>query len=333
MPRFNPITDIPDLTGRVAIVTGANSGLGYQTVLQLANHGAKVYLTTRSEGKARDAIARLEGESPALRGSGRLQSLVLDLSLVVNAKAAAEEFLRREERLDILINNAGQLASDFEVSSEGLSTVFAADHVAPFVFTTTLLPLMEATAKLPGADVRIITVSSSQHPNALPTTKFDSFEDLRDKQCTSDAKVNGQTGKFARYGHAKLANILFAKELQRRLDAAGVPILSISLHPGNVATEGAERLVRSMGSGALGSVAWSAITVFVMTPLQGATTQLFAATSPEVRAEAGKYGGQYLVPYGCVAKPSEVGRRPQLPGQLWELTERAVAEILQNGTV
>ncbi|KZO90125.1 NAD-P-binding protein [Calocera viscosa TUFC12733] len=328
MPRFNPITDIPDLTGRVALVTGANAGLGYQTVLQLANHGAKVYLTTRSEAKARDTIARLEEANPALKGSGRLQSLLLDLSLVTKAKAAAEEFLRREERLDILINNAHLPATDFEVTAEGLSTIFATDHVSPFVFTSTLLPLMEATAKLPGADVRIITLSSDMQSTALATTKFDSVEDFRDK-CGPDDKANGYSAKFARYAQAKTANILFAKELQRRLDEAGVPILSISLHPGGAATEGFENVLRKMGFGLL----WPLASWILMSPLQGVATPLFAATSPEVRRDEEKYKGQYLVPYGKVGKPGPVASRPEMPGQLWELTEKAVKEILESGKV
>jgi len=329
--RFNPLTDIPDLTGRVAIVTGANSGIGYQTALQLANHGAKVYLTTRSEAKALDTVRRLEEQNPALKGSGRLQWLVMDLTLVMTAKAVAEEFLRRETRLDILINNAAQLASDFNVTPEGLSDIFAADHVSPFMFTTTLLPLLEATAKLPEADVRVIAVASSQHFKAPSSTKFETLDDFR-AMCGPEGKMNenGLNGtKIVRYAHAKLTNILFAKELQRRWDAAGVPALSISLHPGDVATEGAERVVRSFGAG----IFWPLLSLFIMTAQQGAITQLFAATSPVVRKEADKYKGHYLVPYGDVGKPSEVARRPGLPEELWALTERVVGEILEKGRV
>jgi len=329
--RFNPTTGIPDLTGRVAIVTGANSGLGYLTALQLVNHGAKVYITTRSESKALDTIKRMEAENPALIDSGRLHWLLLDLSTVKAAKVAAEEFMSRESRLDILINNAAQLASIFTVTSEGLSDVFASDHVSPFVFTITLLPLLEQTAKLPGADVRVITVASAAHFRAPPATKFETIDDFRET-CGSEASVNTFITKMARFGHAEVARILFAKELQRRWDIAGIPALSISLHPGEVATEGAERLVRKFGGLAAGLI-WLLAGVLMMTPQQGAITQLFAATSPDVRKEADKYKGQYLVPYGRVAQPSEVARKPELPGQLWALTERVVQEILDKGNV
>ncbi|EJT98033.1 NADP-binding protein [Dacryopinax primogenitus] len=326
--RFNPLTDIPDLTGRVALVTGANSGMGYQTALQLASHGAKVWLTTRSEAKALDTVRRMEEADPGLKGSGRLNWLVLELSSVAGTKAAAEEFLTKEERLDILVNNAAQLASDFRITSEGLSDIFAADHVSPFAFTTTLLPLLEKTAKLPGSDVRVITVASSQHFKAPTTNAFLTPADFRDP-CGPEARLNSNSQRLVRYAQAKLANILFAKELQKRWDAAGVPALSISLHPGDVATEGAERMVRSFGGGLI----WPLVTPFIMTSLQGATTGLFAATSPEVLKEKDKYKGQYLVPYGCVARPSELARREGLSEALWTLSERVVGEIIEKGKV
>ncbi|KZO91902.1 NAD-P-binding protein [Calocera viscosa TUFC12733] len=331
MPRFNPVKDIPDLTGRVAIVTGANSGLGYQTAQQLANHGVKLYLTTRSEAKALDTIRRLEEGNPALKDSDRLQYLVVDFSLVKNAQAAAEEFLRRESRLDILVNNAGMSVGDFTITSEGISLIFAADHVSPFVFTITLLPLLEATAKQPGTDVRIVTISSIAHFN-IKRAKFDSIEDFRDNY-SSGGKVNSTTANLARSGQAKLANILFAKELQRQLDAAGVPIISVSLHPGAVVTEGFESSIQKLGFGFI----WPLLRwVVLVGPLQGTITQLFAATSPEVRKDADRFKGQYLLPYGKVApakQMSDLAKNPELPGQLWAMTERVVKEILEKGSV
>ncbi|EJT98037.1 daunorubicin C-13 ketoreductase [Dacryopinax primogenitus] len=327
--RWNPVTDIPDLTGRVAIVTGANIGLGYQTALQLANHGATVYLTTRSEAKALDTIKRLEEANPSLTDSGRLRWLELDLTLVHNAKAAAEEFLKKEARLDILVNNAGQMAADFEVTAEGLSHIMASDHVSPFAFTTALLPLLEKTARLPDADVRVVTISSIQHSYAPTSTKFVTPADFRD-MCGPEESVNSSIlQQTARYGQAKLANILFARELQRRWDAAGIPGISISLHPGVVHTAGAERVARSFGAGIL----WPLVTLFIMTPPQGAITQLFAATSPDVRQNVEKYKGQYLVPYGSVATPSAMARREGLAEELWNLSEKVVQEILEKGKI
>ncbi|EJT98032.1 NADP-binding protein [Dacryopinax primogenitus] len=326
--RFNPLTDIPHLVGRVALVTGTNSGMGYQTALQLASHGAKVWLTTRSEGKALDTVRRMEEADQSLKGSGRLNWFVLELNSVAGTKAAAERFLKKEERLDILVNNAAQLPSDYKLTSEGLSEVFAADYVSPFVLTTTLLPLLEKTARLPGSDVRVVTVASSQHSTAPATTKFETSADFRDF-AGPESTMNSNVQRRDRYAQAKLADILFARELQKRWDVAGVPAVSVSLHPGDVATEGLERMIRTFGAGLL----WPLVAPFFRSALQGATTALFAATSPEMLKDKEKFKGQYLVPWGQVAEPSELARREELGEALWTLSERVVKEILEKGKV
>ncbi|TFY79516.1 hypothetical protein EWM64_g4499 [Hericium alpestre] len=157
-PSYDPKRDIPDLTGKVVIVTGANAGIGAQTVEQLAQHGAKVYLACRTESKARAAIADIEKANPALKGQDRLVWLPLDLSSLHSAKAAAEEFLTKEKRLNLLINNAGRLTAEYVLTSEGIEESVAVNHLGHLVFTTTLLPLMKETAKEKGSDVRIVNV-------------------------------------------------------------------------------------------------------------------------------------------------------------------------------
>ncbi|KZT55552.1 NAD(P)-binding protein [Calocera cornea HHB12733] len=321
--RFNPVTDIPNLDGRVAIVTGANSGIGYQTALQLASHGAKVYLTTRSEQKAQDAIQRMVAANPALGGSGRLQSLTMDLSSITSAKAAAEAFLQKEGKLDILVNNAGMLASPYYETSEGISTIMAANHVGPFVFTTTLLPVLEATAKLPGSDVRVINLSSSQH-SSPPYTTFSTLADFK-SLCGPESSTNNFGQKMARYGQTKLANILFTKELQKRWDDAGVPGITIAVHPGGVATEG--------GINFMGPLLFAIVKLFILTPFQGAITPLFAAAAPVVKGEAAKWKAQYLVPFGTIEVPSKNALDAAAATNLWELSERTVAEVLRSGKV
>ncbi|KZO91912.1 NAD-P-binding protein [Calocera viscosa TUFC12733] len=321
--RFDPVTDIPHLDGRIAIVTGANSGIGYQSALQLASHGAKVYLTTRSEQKALDTIGRIERALPALKGAGRLQALTMELSSISSAKAAAEAFLKKENRLDILINNAGTLASAYSETPEGISTVIAANHIGPFVFTTTLLPVLEATAKLPGSDVRVVNVSSSQH-SAPPYTTFSTLSDFK-SLCGPEAGKDSFSRKMARYGQSKLANILFTKELQRRWDEAGVPAVTLAVHPGGVATEGSINF--------LGPLLFTLLKPFILTPLQGAITPLFAATAPVVKAEATKWKASYLVPYGKVEVPSANARDAEVASNLWALSEKTVGEVLKNGNV
>ncbi|TFY76492.1 hypothetical protein EWM64_g7520 [Hericium alpestre] len=159
-PSYDPRRDIPDLTGKVILVTGANAGIGLQTSEQLAIHGAKVYLACRTESKAKAAIAGIEDRTPSLKGQGRLMWLPLDLSSMRSSKKAAEEFLSKEKRLDILINNAGRLADDYVLSPEGVELSVAVNHLGHFVLTTALLPLLKETARRPDADVRIIVVNT-----------------------------------------------------------------------------------------------------------------------------------------------------------------------------
>ncbi|TFY63085.1 hypothetical protein EVG20_g6466 [Dentipellis fragilis] len=199
---YDPNHDIPDLTGKIIIVTGANAGIGLKTVEQLARHGAKVYLACRSEAKATAAIADVEKTSPALKGQQRLIWLPLDLSSVHDAKKAAEEFLSKEHRLDILINNAARLVDNYVIGKEGVELNVAVNQFGHFVFTQTLLPLLKETAKRRDADVRIVVVSSDAYLNP-GTTKFGSLEELNDPQGPPGKENTTQT-KMRRYGTSKL---------------------------------------------------------------------------------------------------------------------------------
>ncbi|KAA1470089.1 NAD-P-binding protein [Dentipellis sp. KUC8613] len=319
-PSYDPNRDIPDLTGKIAIVTGANAGIGLRTSEQLALHGAKVYLACRTGSKAQAAIRNIENATPSLKGQDRVVWLPLDLSSVVGSKKAAEEFLAKEKRLDILINNAGRLAENYELSKEGLELSVAVNHFGHFIFTKTLLPLIEETAKRGDSDVRIINLSSSTHTEP-GNTKFGSLEELNDPQ-GEPGKENVWGSKFKRYGKSKLMNMLFTTELQRRIDAKNVPITVLAVHPGGVATEGASEL----------DLPWYFkifLKLFAMDPLQGAFTSLFAATSAQVAAEREKYKGKYLVPYGKIAGPATAAAKDAaLAKTLWETSENVSNDIL-----
>ncbi|TFY66020.1 hypothetical protein EVG20_g5058, partial [Dentipellis fragilis] len=284
--------------------------------------GAKVYLACRSEAKATAAIADVEKTSPALKGQQRLIWLPLDLSSVHDAKKAAEEFLSKEHRLDILINNAARLVDNYVIGKEGVELNVAVNQFGHFVFTQTLLPLLKETAKRRDADVRIVVVSSDAYLNP-GTTKFGSLEELNDPQGPPGKENTTQT-KMRRYGTSKLMNVLFAAELQRRLDAEKAPITVISLHPGAVATEAAYAA----------DLPWYLklyVVTLAMTPLQGAMTSLFAATSAQVAAEREKYKGKYLVPYGKIAGPATAASKdPLVAKTLWETTERITSELLKT---
>ncbi|KZT55551.1 NAD(P)-binding protein [Calocera cornea HHB12733] len=314
-------SDIPALTGKVAIVTGSSSGIGVQTALQLALHGAKVYMATRSEEKTSALIQRLEGEHSELKG--RLVWLKTDLSSVKSCQDAAKEFESKEERLDLIVNNGAEAMTPFALTDEGVSRTFAVCHLGHFALTTALLPLLERTAKLPDADVRVVNVASLVHTSAPATTDFVTLEDFK-ATCATGPKVDGLFPYAARYGHSKLANILFTKELQKRLDADGVPIITLAVHPGSVATEGSKKFM-----GFLFPIAeW-----FFLTPLQGALTSLFCATSPKVLAEKNKYKAAYVVPYGQIGKESDKAKDVEMAGRLWALSEQAVKEIDAKGHI
>ncbi|ETW77590.1 hypothetical protein HETIRDRAFT_239899, partial [Heterobasidion irregulare TC 32-1] len=286
---------IPDLHGKVAVVTGANSGIGYQTTAQLALHGAKVYLACRTESKALAAIARIEKENPILKGTENLIWTPLDLSSISSAKAAAEEILAKEQRLDLLVNNAGFLPAEYSVTEDGMERT------------------VSATANTPGADVRVVIISSVSYKSA-GEVNFDTLE------CFNDKRSIGGTwfARFAQYGQSKLMNILFAMELQRRFDNEGVPIIVSSLHPGGVDTEGAEANAPY--------VIKILIRLLAMSPLEGAYTSLFAATSAEVVAQPHKYKGKYLERCQVVTPTTKDASDPVLARKLWEATEKVVAE-------
>ncbi|KAF7977327.1 hypothetical protein HWV62_4103 [Athelia sp. TMB] len=305
------LADVPDLTGCVAIVTGANGGIGYQTVKQLASRGAKVYLGARSEAKAAAAIQKMHDEGLGNR-PGEVVWLELDLADPRQAKAAAERVLAREQRLDILINNAG-IATEFKATADGLSENMLVNHLSPFLFTNTLLPLLIATAALPDADVRIVNVTSEGH-NMAKHPRFDTLEALHERH----------SSKWTLYGHTKLANILHAKELQRRLDAQGARIIVTAIHPGMVMSEGADVLLRTLPLGAL----IVKILPLFTTPLErGGDPSVFAAAAPAVRARADEFRGAYLLPVGKIALPSKDARDERLAGELWATSEKQLAAL------
>ncbi|KAF8909345.1 NAD-P-binding protein [Gymnopilus junonius] len=290
--------DLTDLHGKVAIVTGGNTGVGYGTVQFLVRKGAKVYIAARNEQKALDAIKQLEKEGMA---EGKLEWLKLDLSDPRIAKEAAQDFLEKETRLDILVNNAAVLNKD------GLLDIMVTNHISHFVFTDTLLPLLKTTSHEEGSDVRIINISSIAHTRNEVT----SFEG---KDSLNRDFGNSFNGYLNTYGYSKLANILHIKELQRRLDSEDVNIICVAVHPGAVLTVGAK--------GFLSSVPY--LGKFVE---QGAYTSAFAAASPEVHQNKDLYKGAYLTPVAKLTEPSKSATNAKLATELYDTTESVLKEL------
>jgi NAD(P)-dependent dehydrogenase (short-subunit alcohol dehydrogenase family) len=249
--------DIPDQTGRIAIVTGANTGIGLETARMLALKGAHVVLACRSPEKGRAALDQILMDRP----SGKVVLEALDLSDLESVAAFATRFAAQHTRLDLLINNAGVMAPPLGRTRQGFELQLGTNHLGHFALTARLLPLL---ARTPGA--RVVVVSST----AQSFGRID-FDDLNwEKRSYSG---------WRSYGQSKLANSLFALELQRRLAAAGSGVIVTSAHPGWTATD-------------LQRTSWFARVMnplLAMKPPAGALPTLRAATDPT--AAGGSYWG------------------------------------------
>lgn len=288
--------DIPDQSGRTVVVTGANSGLGYLTSLRLAEHGAHVIMTARDLKKGRHAHAAIMAARP--KGSAELRRL--DLADLDQVKAFADQLLRENGRLDLLVNNAGVMMPPRSLTAQGHELQFGVNHLAHFALTCRLLPLL-----LRGRDSRVVTLSSDLHKRGRIH-----FDDL----------TGGDTyGRIAYYAQSKFANTLFALELDRRLRAAGLPLKSLLAHPGYAATN----LQMSGPSGVLKLFMRIGNRFFAQPADMGVLPQLYAATAPDVR------GGQFFGPDGpnekkghpTLVEPVDAARDEALAERLWQVSE------------
>ena len=257
--------DVPDQTGRVALVTGANAGLGLETAAVLAERGARVVVAVRDLGKGETAVGEIERRTP--NADVALQQL--DLSSLASVRTAADELRAAYPRIDLLINNAGVMYPPKQTTADGFELQFGTNHLGHFTLTGLLL---DHLLQVEGS--RVVTVASIAH-NIQAGIRFD------------DLQWERSYNRVAAYGQSKLANLMFTYELQRRLAATQTPTVAVAAHPGISNTE----LMRHIpGSGLPG---FSALAGLVTnSPAVGALATLRAATDPEVR------GGQYYGPSG-----------------------------------
>jgi len=322
--------EIPALGGRLAVVTGANSGLGFETALALAGSGARVVLACRDQVKGAAARDRILEEVP---GAGA-DLTPLDLSDLASVEVFADGFCSTHDRLDILVNNAGVMAIPRRETADGFEMQFGTNHLGHFALTGRLLGPLLAT---PGA--RVVTVTSLVA--RMGRIRFDDLQGTR------------HYGKWSAYAQSKLANQLFTRELDRRagrdgsrpdgagLDVAGpdgagpdsAGLISVASHPGYAATN-LQLVAPQMSGSHLGERmnGW-ANTVFAQSAAAGALPSLFGATAPGVR------GGQFFGPdrlFGTRGHPHPVdfvkaARDPETAGRLWdvsvELTGVTYAEL------
>ncbi|KAJ4180000.1 hypothetical protein NW755_012040 [Fusarium falciforme] len=313
---WNPRDGTPNLSGKVALVTGANSGIGLHTVKHLASKGAKVYYTTRSEAKARAAREEIRSLAPEIP-ENLLVWLQLDLGDIGSVLKATAWMRENESKLDILINNAGLATKDLETNEAGWETAMAVCHVGHFVLTNGLLPLLKNAAAVKDADVRVVTVSSSANHIFLPadyTLDFSSPAFLRGELPYEPWKYRYVQKRMFNinvllYSMAKLANVLFAQELQRRFDQAKIPILSLSINPGAVKSDNATDYA---GLG------------------RGLFHDSIRRYCSEVWRKPEVYKGKYLEPFGEVKEPHRVAKDLNQVHGFWETTAKEVEKYLSR---
>lgn len=276
-------TNHQPLAGRVALITGANTGIGKVTATRLAQQGAQVFIACRPGPRSEAALADIRQASPG----SQVELLPLDLGDLASVRQCAQAFLALGRPLHLLINNAG-VAGAKGMTASGFELGFGTNHIGHFLLTQLLLPCIQASAP-----ARIVTVASRMHYRVGGI----------DWQAVRET-TRSSTG-LPEYGVAKLANVLFSAELGRRL--AGTGVSTYALHPGVVASD------------VWRSVPWplrGLIKLFMLSTEQGAQTTLYCATSPEVAGETGLYYDQ------CRTKtPSPAARDAALAAELWRRSE------------
>ncbi|PCH41726.1 NAD(P)-binding protein [Wolfiporia cocos MD-104 SS10] len=318
---FTP-EDLPDLTGKVIIVTGGAGGVGFALVVHLARRGAKVYVAARSEDSPEEAIQRQYAAGLG-NGKGQIVWLPLDLADPRVAKKSAEEFMRKEERLDVLINCAAIIICPYVKSHDGIQDVVMVNYIGHNVFTRTLMPVLKRTASEPNSDVRIVCVSSDGYDAVRHPVQFKSIEDFN-----LEYKDNVfPWPSLQRYCYSKLLVMFYASELQRRLDEEGVPIIVLTTHPGVIHSDGVKKWLASLKPGLITTCVHYLVSRFATLPTQGAYSTAFAAAAPEVRVEPRKYRGGYICPPGKLTAVTPVARNPVAAKEMWELTERFLSDI------
>ncbi|MFF4423771.1 oxidoreductase [Streptomyces sp. NPDC001549] len=267
MPGWNA-THIPDQSGRSAVVTGANSGIGYVTARELARRGASVVLACRSAARGRAALIRLRAEVPGAQA----EFMPLDLADLSSVREFAAGYGQRHASLDLLINNAGVMALPYGRTADGFETQIGVNHLGHFALTGLLLPRLRAAA--PGA--RIVNVSSGFH--VLGRIGPDDA-DLADP--------GGEHGyrRWIAYGRSKTANLLFTHELSRRFTAAGSPVTAVAAHPGYASSNLHSGASKLEGPTLNSRVAAIGNAVLAQPTASGALPTLYAATAPGVRPD------------------------------------------------
>ncbi len=282
--------NIPDLSGKLTIVTGANSGLGYETARALAAKDAEVIMACRNLEKGNAALEKIQTESP----KAKLILIQLDLGSLASVRNFADEVHAKYKRIDLLINNAGVMVPPYGKTADGFETQFGVNHLGHFALTGLLLDLILKTDHS-----RIVNVSSLAH--LMGKINFD------------DLQSEKRYIRMAAYGQSKIANLYFTYELQRKLESAGKDTLSVAAHPGYAATnlQAHSGIFNWMNS------------FMAQSQEMGALPSLYAAISPDVN------GGDYIGPhalggsrgYPVKTKSKAISYNKEIAARLWQVSE------------
>ena len=291
---------IPSQAGKTVLITGANSGIGYQTALELARAGARVWLGVRNPGKGQDALSKLRAQVPG----AQVELAEIDVASLASVRAFAEAYTSSGRDLDVLVNNAGVMALPTrEVTADGFERQMATNHLGHFALTGLLMPVL-----LRSADPRVVTVSSLAHRSGK--IEVDNLQSER------------SYSPMGTYGNTKLANLLFARELDRRIREAGGQLRSVAVHPGVARTQ---IFANGPGSSGLRAMVFGLISpVLFQSEEHGAWPLEYAASMPGVA------GGEYIGPDGFMAlkghpaveqpKPNALDR--EAGEKLWAVSEQ-----------
>jgi NAD(P)-dependent dehydrogenase (short-subunit alcohol dehydrogenase family) len=280
------------MNGKTCLVTGANSGIGKVTALELARRGAHVVMVCRDRARGEAALAEIKQAS----GNERVELMLCDLSSQADIRRFADEFKATHNRLDVLINNAGLYLRKRDTTVAGIEMTFAVNHLAYFLLTNLLLDRLKRSAP-----ARIVNVSSDAHKHG-----HIHFDDLQGEKSYSGVKA---------YCHSKLANVLFTRELARRL--AGTRVTVNCLHPGAVATSIFRALPKPIEA---------IIKLLTISPEKGAQTSVYLASSPDVEGVSGKYFVR-----SAEARASAEAQDDEVAARLWAESARLTG--LEAGAV
>jgi len=290
--------DIPDLSGRRAVITGVTGGLGLATAIELARHGAALTVTARDTRKGEAYLDRLRAQVPA----ADVELQLLDLADLDSSKRAASDVADRHRQIDIVINNAGIMIPPKSTTADGFELQMGTNHLGHFAWTATLWPVLKASA------ARVVTVASLAHTAAGEL----------DLEALAPGGRPGRYRRWQTYGQSKLANLMFALELDRRTKAAGIDVVSVAAHPGYAATN-LQGAGLNLGRSRIPGMAIHQISRVLGQPAaHGAWPSLMAATDTSLT------GGEYVGPSG----PGQLRGRPKLVGMTKAARDEEAADRL-----